>query len=137
MAFSFYSRWYAWRRTTNLALVAYWRYRTNRWYLISSLVLQALLWFFAYRLQTVVGADSFVAHYNVDFGIDAIGGSGRAFNVPLLGLAVLLVNNFILISFSRRQHFHFFTHAFGLTTVLVQVLGALALMSLYLINFLA
>ena len=137
MAFSFYSRWYAWRRASNLALTAYWRYQSNRWYLISSLVLQALLWFFAYRLYAVVGADSFVAHYNVDFGIDAIGGSGRAFNIPLLGLAILLANNLILINFSRRSHFHFLTHAFGLTTVLAQVLGVLALMSLYLINFLA
>lgn len=138
MAYSqFYSHWYAWRRLLASSFGAYWRYRPNRWYLIISLLLQAGLWLFAYRLFVVVGNDLFVAHYNVDFGIDAIGSSSRAFNIPALAAAVLIVNTLITAVWSRREHFHFLAHAFGLADVLAQALGALALLSLYLINFLA
>jgi hypothetical protein len=137
MNFSLYNRWYSLRRRFSDALVVYWHYRPNHWYLWLSLSLQILLWFFAYRLFVVIGSDLFVAHYNVDFGIDSVGSSRRAFNIPLLALAVLIINFFILTFFSRREHFHFLAHAFGLASLLSQLLAASALTSVYLINFLA
>lgn len=137
MAFSLYGRWYSWRQRWAVIFKAYWRYVPNRWYLLVSLIAQISLWFFAYQMFRAVGADLFLAHYNVDFGIDSIGGSQRAFNVPLLATAVFLLNWLIVILVVRREQAHFLAHACGLATLLAQVLAALALMSLYLINFIA
>ena len=95
------------------------------------------MWFFAYRMFITVGSDLFVAHYNVDFGIDSIGSPAQAFIVPLLALAVIFVNCFSLLLVFRKEHFHFLANAFGIASVLAQVLASLAIMSLYLINFLA
>jgi len=136
--FQFYGRWYTWRQSLAFAMAAYWRYQPNRWYLFVSVGLQLILWFFAYRMfRVTLGDDLFVYHYNVDFGIDAIGKPRDVFRIPLIAFAVLLVNWVIAVFAARREHFHFLVHAFGLTGILAQVLGALALMSLYLINFLA
>lgn len=137
MAFSFYSRWYTWRRALGVFLSSYWRYRPNRRYLVLALIIQVALWFFAYKIFTTVGQDLFVAHYNVDFGIDAIGDGRRVFSAPLLALGVIVLNFLFTAIFARREHFHFLSHAFGLLTVFTQILAALVLMSLYLINFLA
>lgn len=137
MAFSIYGRWYTWRQRWAVIFNAYWRYVPNRWYLLVGLIAQILLWFFAYQMFRAVGGDLFLAHYNVDFGIDSIGDSRRAFNVPLLGAAVFLLNWLLVILAVGRAHFHFLAHACGLATLLAQVLAALALMSLYLINFIA
>jgi DNA polymerase III psi subunit len=54
-----------------------------------------------------------------------------------LTFILLLLNTVSALSFSKRTHFHFISHAGGLTSLAAQVLAALALMSLYLINFLA
>lgn len=137
MAFSFYSRWYVWRRALGSFLGFYWRYRPNRLYLLSAFIVQIALWFFAYQIFVAVGQDLFVAHYNVDFGIDSIGDGRRVFSAPLLALAVIVLNFLLTAIFARRKHFHFLSHAFGLLTIFTQVLAALVLMSLYLINFLA
>jgi len=115
----------------------FWQYRPNRFYIIASLLIQAVIWFFSYRMFMTIGSDLFVAHYNVDFGIDSIGSPAKAFIVPLLALGVVIVNFFALLSVFRKEHFHFLANAFGLASVLAQVLASLAIMSLYLINFLA
>ncbi|MGE5426176.1 MAG: hypothetical protein ACM3PZ_03815 [Bacillota bacterium] len=135
--FQFYGRWYAWRQSVAFAMAAYWRYRPNRWYLIIALAVQLLLWFFAYRMFATLGNDLFVYHYTVDFGIDAIGSPRDAFRIPLVSLGVLSLNSIVAVISAKHEHFHFLVHALGLTAILAQVLGGLALMSLYLINFLA
>ncbi|MDP3836908.1 MAG: hypothetical protein Q8Q67_02305 [bacterium] len=136
--FQIYGRWYNQRQRLAFAMAAYWRYLPNRWYLFFSLGLQLILWFFAYRMFSItLGDELFVYHYNVDFGIDAIGEPRDVFRIPLIALSVLLVNWVVAVLAARREHFHFLSHAFGLTSILAQVLGGLALMSLYLINFLA
>lgn len=135
--FQYYRHWLTWRQNLASALAAHWRYRPNRWYLIASLALQLSLWFFAYRIFVTVGDDLFIYHYNVDFGIDAIGSPRYVFRVPFVAFGVFFVNWILMLTAVRREHFHFLAHAFGLTSILSQVVGALSLMSLYLINFLA
>jgi hypothetical protein len=137
MSFSLYGRWYDFRRNLAGIFSAYWHYRPNRWYFFLSLGGQIFLWFLAYRLFALVGGDLFVSHYNVDFGIDGVGSSRRAFIAPAAAAAVLLLNVVAALSFSKRAHFHFISHAGGLSSLAAQILAALALMSLYLINFLA
>ncbi len=138
MAYSpIYSRFYNWRQIMSAFFRAFWHYRPNRFYIIAALLIQVVIWFFSYRMFVTVGSDLFVAHYNVDFGIDSIGSPAKAFIVPLLALGVLIVNFFALMVVFRKEHFHFLANAFGLASVLTQVLASLAIMSLYLINFLA
>lgn len=138
MAYSFiYSRWYALKKRLSFVLTTYWRYQPNRLYLLIVVIIQILIWVFAYQIYTTLGNDLLVSHYNVDFGIDAIGSPKQIFNIPLLALAVLVVNGIVLSFFTKRLNFHFLTNAAGITGVTAQLLAALALMSLYLINFLA
>ncbi|MDD3285842.1 MAG: hypothetical protein PHG95_04420 [Patescibacteria group bacterium] len=134
---SLYGRWYDFKSHLGSSLKLYWRYRPNRWYLLIGLVSQIILWFFAYRLFVAVGSDLFVSHYNVDFGIDGIGSSRRAFLPPILSFAVLGFNSVLTLVLGKGNHFHFFAHAAGLSALVAQIMAALALMSLYLINFLA
>jgi hypothetical protein len=134
---SLYGRWYNFKSYWGASWKIYWHYRPNRWYLLIGLVLQIILWFLAYRLFIAVGSDLFVSHYNVDFGIDGVGSARRAFLPPILSLAVLVFNFVFTIILGKDQHFHFFAQAAGLSALAAQTLAALALMSLYLINFLA
>jgi len=137
MSLSFYGYWYKLKRAAGNSLFDYWRYRANRWYLAITLVFQVALWYFAYRLFTTIGSDLFVSHYNVDFGIDGVGSARRAFIAPIVALAVLFFNSVIIIFLGKREHVYFLSHASGLAMIVTQILAALALMSLYLINFLA
>lgn len=138
MAYSLiYSRWYAFRQNLAAVLGIFWRYRPNRWYFLISTALQILAWILAFRMFGMLGDDLFVAHYNVDFGIDAIGSPWRVFNIPAAALLVWLFNWLLILVYARNEHFHFLTHATGLTALLVQILNILALFSVYLINFLA
>lgn len=121
------------------ALSSFWSYRADRIYFLLSLFLQVGLWYFAWRIYKIIGADLFVAHYNVDTGVDSVGNGSRVFLTPTLAAAVLVLN-FIVVSFAglRRSHnFHFLAHASGIASVLVQLFAILVLLSLYLINFIA
>lgn len=138
MAYSFiYSRWYALKKRLSFILNNYWRYRSNRLYLLIAALIQILIWIFAYQIYVTLGNDLLVAHYNVDFGINAIAKSQQIFNIPLLALAVLVINWMVLSFFTKRVNYNFLANAAGIAGVMAQLLAALALMSLYLINFLA
>lgn len=138
MAYSFiYSRWYAFKKRLSLVFVNYWRYIPNRWYLLIILLIQALLWFLAYQIFKTLANDLLVFHYNVNFGIDAIAQPRAIFQIPSFALVAVVLNEIFLSFFIKRIHFHFLDNAVGIAGILIQLLGLLALMSLYLINFLA
>lgn len=137
MALSVFSFWYNLKNRVSLILRTYWRYLPNRWYFLGLIVLQIILWFWAYRIYQLIGAEVFVSHYNVDFGIDGIGNASRIFQIPGLALIIALINLFFLMSFGHKESFHFLAHASGLGSVLVHFLAFLSIMSLYLINFIA
>lgn len=137
MAFSFFGFWYNLKKNLSLAFQSYWRYTPNRWYFFSIIILQLLIWFFAYRIFYLIGSELFVSHYNVDFGIDGIGSARRVFEVPIITLIITIFNFIFLMRFGRKNIFHFLVHAVGLASVAIQFLAALSLMSLYLINFIA
>lgn len=137
MSFSAYNTWYKLQKTLASAFKSYWHYLPNRWYLLVLLILQAGLWYFASYIFNLVGAELFVSHYNVDFGIDGIGNAERVFQIPLITLVISFVNIALIVTVARKRIFHFLTHALTLTTLLLHFLAYLALMSLYLINFLA
>lgn len=137
MAFSFFVFRYELKQKIFLSLKTFWNYIPNRWYFFSLIALQSLMWFFAYRIFTLTGSELFVSHYNVNFGIDAVGEAKRVFSIPFFTLIISIFNLIILLSFRKKDNFHFLTHATGLSSILLNFFAGLALMSLYLINFIA
>jgi len=138
MAYSFiYSHWYAFKKRLFFVVNSYWHYYPNRWYLLVILLIQAVVWFLAYQIFKTLGNDLLVFHYNVDFGIDAIAKPRAIFQIPLLSLSSAVINIIVLTFFIKRPSFHFLANASGIAGIFIQVLAVLALMSLYLINFLA
>jgi hypothetical protein len=137
MATSLYNLWYDFKRTITSFLRAYWRYQPNRWYLLSIVMMQIVLFLFAYSIFKNIGTDLFVSHYNIDFGIDGIGPASLVFDVPIISSIIALLNIFFIIIVSRGRSFHFLAQAANLSSVLISFLAGLALVSLYLINFIA
>lgn len=137
MSFSAYNTWYKLQKTFTSAFKSYWHYLPNRWYLLLLLILEVSLWYLAHHIFNLVGDELFVSHYNVDFGIDGIGSAERVFQIPVITLIILVINISLAIVIARKKMFHFLTHALTLATLLLHFLAYLALMSLYLINFLA
>jgi hypothetical protein len=137
MAVSFYNLWYDFKGKIASFLRAYWRYLPNRWYLFFIFIMHIILFLFAYQIFKNIGNDLFVSHYNVDFGIDGIGSAYLVFNVPILSSIISLANIVLIIIVSRSRSFHFLAQAANLSSILISFLAGLALMSLYLINFIA
>lgn len=137
MSFSFFGFRYELKKMMGVSIKTFWNYTPNRWYFFSLLILQLLLWFFAYRIFILTGTELFVSHYNVNFGIDGIGEAKRVFNIPFFVLIISIFNFAFLLSFRSKKVFHFLTHATGLSNILLHFLAGLALMALYLINFIA
>jgi hypothetical protein len=137
MAVSLYNWWYDFKQSTRALLKAYWRYQPNRWYLFFIILMQIVLFLFAYGIFKNIGDDLFVSHYNVDFGVDGIGSASLVFNAPILSLVIAFLNTILIIIISRKSSFHFLAQAANLSSVLISFLAGLALMSLYLINFIA
>lgn len=137
MATSLYNLWYDFKRNIGSFLRAYWRYQPNRWYLFSLIIMQIVLFLFAYSIFKNIGDDLFVSHYNVDFGVDGIGSAFLVFNTPILSMVIASLNTILIIAVSRSRSFHFLAQAANLSAVLISFLAGLALMSIYLINFIA
>lgn len=137
MAFSLFVIRYELKKRISLAVKNFWNYLPNRWYFFILIALHILIWFFAYRIFVLTGSELFVSHYNVNFGIDGVGEANKVFSIPFYTLVISIFNLVFLLSFREKKIFHFLTHATGLAGILLHFLAGLALMSLYLINFLA
>jgi len=137
MAVSLYNFWYNFKRNLASYLRAYWRYQPNRWYLFFIILLQIVLFALAYLIFRTIGNDLFVYHYNVDFGVDGVGSASLAFNAPIISSVIAFINIILIIIMSRQSSSHFLSQAANLSSILISFLAGLALMSLYLINFIA
>ena len=137
MAFPFFGFRYELKQKASLSFKAFWNYIPNRWYFFTFIILEILIWFFSYHIFAMIGSDLFVSHYNVNFGIDGVGEAKRVFNIAFFILIFSLINLFFLLNFRGKNVFNFMAHATGLTIILLHVLAALALMALYLTNFIA
>lgn len=137
MSISFYSLWHSLKFRLFSALKFYWQYKPNRLYFLIIFLMQLLLFYFSYQIFKAIGDDLFVSHYNVDFGIDGIGSASKVFRVPIISSIIFIVNTLLIIAVYRRDSFKFLAHAANLSSLLISFLAGLALMSLYLINFIA
>jgi hypothetical protein len=106
-----------------------------RIYTIINLLLTVLAFVFAWYLYQNISSDLIVLHYNVLFGIDKVGNPQEIFVLPLLSLAVFILNTLLSISFFRKKHFNFLSHLLPISSLLVSIIAIFSLLSLYLVNF--
>lgn len=104
-----------------------------RVYLAVLLGLNLLNWFAAYAINKNVSQNLIVLHYNIDFGVNLIGGAKKIYLIPLLGLIIILIN-FILLAVIHRQS-KFIVHLLLSGAILANLFLLAGLASLYLINF--
>lgn len=137
MAFSIYNFYYETKKSFSARLSNFWQYKANRYYFLLNLLLFALLSTGAFLIYKAMKNEFFIFQYNVDFGISGVASALKVFRVPIL-IFILLVFNFILsLIFNGSKHYHLLAHAFGLTSLSVNIIAILSIASLYLINFIA
>lgn len=98
------------------------------------ILLNLASWAIAGFIVSGVGQNAIVfLHYNVDFGVNLIGGVKQIYTLPLLGLSVLAFNFILLVHFLRFNKF--IAHLLMSSVVLVHVIIIISLLLNYLINF--
>jgi len=106
-----------------------------RLYFIILLGFNLFIWMAVYLINIDVSQDLVVLHYNIDFGVDLIGGVKGLYIIPALSLIVILINGILLFPFCRRKDFKFLAHLLLGTSLAVNLFLLIALGSIYLINF--
>ena len=106
-----------------------------RVYTIINFSLIILTFVFAWYIYQNISSDLMVLHYNVLFGIDKVGNPQEIFVLPLLSLAVFILNTLLSISFFRKKHFNFLSHLFPINSLIFNVIIVFSILSLYLVNF--
>jgi hypothetical protein len=127
-------------------ILIFWRNLSSAWhiifswtfiriYLIVVFSLNIITWLAAIIIYKTLVQDLAVLHYNVDFGIDLIGTRSQLFVNPALGLIFALFDVVALLSLTKSRDFKFLAHLLLGAAALVNLLLALAMFSVYLINF--
>ena len=84
-----------------IPMILYFKNRIVRWSLISSIVLNLLLWIL-YYFRIPIQTEPIVLRYNIYAGINLIGPWYNVFYFPLAGI-ILIVLNFILGKFLFKR----------------------------------
>lgn len=106
----------------------------NRLILISSscaLFVNIVLWIVLLRKFGLSGF-SIPLHFNVVSGIDYVGSSRKTYDLPALGLALLLINLFIINLLHERSPL--WTYFLAISSVVVQALLAVSVILLLSLN---
>lgn len=106
-----------------------------RFFLIILLGLNIFLWILAWWLSISISQELMILHYNINFGVDLIGGVEQIFIIPALGFIIILINTILASASSRHKDFKFITFILQSTALAVNFFLLLALGSIYLINF--
>lgn len=103
-------------------------------YLGIALLINGLCWFLAIVIQRSLGDSLAILHYNVIFGIDKIGTPINLYQLPIIGLALIIGNFIISVLLVRKRE-----QAPGQLLLLAAVIGNVILLVatylLYIINF--
>jgi hypothetical protein len=92
------------------------------------------LWLSAKYFVDKIAADKVALHYNVDFGIDYYGDINQIYIIPALGLIIFFINALIAFLVNRRKDAKFLRSILFLSALSVNIILAVALFSIYLIN---
>ena len=110
----------------------YWTDPTVFFSFALALLANAGMWFVIWRIVKPTD-QPMILHYNVYFGIDAIGDWRNVFLMPALALAFLLVNVVLSRFFYYKERL--ISYLFALMALVIQCLMAVGLGSVILINF--
>lgn len=75
-----------------------------------------------------------ILHYNVYFGVDMVGNYKSVFIVPLIGLALFLVNSILSIYFYRRKE-RIASYLLLMAAFMIQLSLFVAALSIIIINY--
>jgi len=114
-------------------ILEFFDYQYARMYLIFSLGLNGLSWIASYYIATSVDSDLIILHYNVNFGIDAIGEVSKIYNIPFWGLGIIVFN--LILAFFIRRTGNFIIHVLLFSSLVANIFLLISLGSLYLVNF--
>ena len=106
-----------------------------RIYVMIIFALNFSIWLAAYFVNTNAVQNLIVLHYNVNFGVDLIGGAEKLFIIPVLGLVIIFINLFLVFVFSKDKNFKFIAHLLLASCVIVDLFLLIALLLVFLINF--
>jgi hypothetical protein len=81
-----------------------------------------------------LSSGNIILHYNVYFGVDKIGGWKNAFLLPLIGLAVFLIN-LLLAAYLYRKKERIASYILLVASFMVQLILAVASISVIIINY--
>ena len=102
-------------------------------FLFSALLIGLSVFLIWWQLFPEIQSQIFVPlHYNIHFGVDALGPWWRIFTIPMVGMGILLVNTSAAIFlWNREQALSYF---FAATSVLSQIILFVALLFVILLN---
>jgi hypothetical protein len=106
-----------------------------RIYLFAILCANILNWLIAGFINSRLKGALIALHYNVDFGINLLGDVRQIYILPVLGLAIFLINISILLNISSGRERDFLSHALLLAALLANLTLLIAAGTIYLINF--
>ncbi len=103
------------------------------WALIGAMIINAAMWgALAYFIRPV--DFSIVLHYNAYFGVDMIGDWWQVQALPAIGVCILVANTLLGMVFYGQKE-RIISHLLLLATCMAQVLLAIAVAGLILINY--
>jgi hypothetical protein len=104
-------------------------------YLIILIIINLIIWLLSNYINRQIGNELMYLHYNVDFGVDLIGESRNIFIVPLLGLAIIIVNFILYGNISKYKNRKFISHILFMGAMVSNIILLISVILVYLINF--
>lgn len=104
-------------------------------YFAALVVINAALWLAARFIGGGAGDGPITLHYNVDFGVDLIGGAARIYIIPLTGLFVIFLNFTLFGYVSLHKDRKLVSHILFSASLVANFLLCAAIASIYLANF--
>ncbi len=111
----------------------FWRDSKLRWFVLSSLILNILLWMASMFINFRVRDDVIALHHNIYFGITLIGDPEKVYFIPFLGLIIIAVN-LIFANIIKKEE-KFFVYIFSASSLVVNLFLLLGIISIFLVNF--
>ncbi|MDI6778223.1 MAG: hypothetical protein QMD77_03455 [Patescibacteria group bacterium] len=110
----------------------YWTDPTVFFSFVPAVILNVIMWLAVWRIVQPTD-QPLILHYNVYFGIDAIGDWRNIYLMPALALALLIANAVLSRFFYYKERLA--SYLFALMALVVQLLMAVGLASVIMINF--
>lgn len=108
--------------------------KTTYIYLGIALFINGICWFLAIVSKRSLGDSLAILHYNVIFGIDKIGTPASLYQLPLIGL-ILIIGNFLVSVLLVRKREQAPGHLLLITSIIGNVILLISTYLLYIINF--